>query len=843
MPTLLTPELIRLDARAESKQEAIDQAGRLLVEAGYVEPAYIDSLHAREQVANTYLGHGIAIPHGVPEHRHLIRRTGVAVLRVPDGVDWQSGERARIVVAIAAQSDEHIALLQRLTRVIGDEGKLAVLLNASHPQAVIDALSDASERTQDNGHRGDSAAALASTPADFDARFELVLDYPNGLHARPASAWVATAKRYQAAIRIRHEHTVADAKSLVNLLQLGATAHARLVVSANGPDAQSALDSLRRTIESLCAEEHERAAAAKARRAQAHAALWTPSDPATVFMGIGAGPGFAVGALRVLRSDAPDVADRPIDILTDSRQLEAAIVGTASELDALARETQLRLGATEGAIFTAQRELLNDAELIDEAARLIAEGHGAAWAWHSASEARANTLANLPDPLLAARAIDIRDVARRVLHHLGHSTQSRPPGGGPSILIAEDLTPSDTATLDPAVTLGLCTALGGPTSHTAILARTLGVPAAVACGAAVLEVADGTNAVLDGNTGRLYVGVSDNDMARAHMVVRELADKAKRQAADRALPAMTLDGHIIEIGANVTRPAQVRDAIARGADGVGLVRTEFLFLERHSAPDEDEQYACYRALVDASAGRQLIVRTLDIGGDKQVPYLNLPHETNPFLGIRGARLCLRRPDLFVPQLRALYRAAQHGPLWIMFPMISTIAEARQAIALAETVRAEVGAPRVPLGIMIETPSSAAIADRLAACVDFFSIGTNDLTQYTLAIDREHPELAPMADSLHPAVLRLIRQTVDGAREHGKWVGVCGGLAGDPLGAAILAGLGVDELSMSAGDIAAVKARLRRSRADQLQHLAAQALACDDASDVRALDTPGIREAA
>jgi phosphocarrier protein FPr len=830
MPTLLTPELIRLDARATSKREAIDEAGRLLVAAGYVEPAYIDSLHAREAVANTYLGSGVAIPHGVPEHRHLIRRTGVAVLRLADGVDWQDGERARLVVAIAAQSDEHIALLQRLTRIIGDEGRLAALLSATQAQAIIDALSDA-------------GAAHASTPADFDELFELTLDYPNGLHARPASAWVATAKRHQAAIRIRHGQTAADAKNLVSLLQLGATANAQLVVSANGPDARAALDALRRTIESLAAEEHERAAAAKARRAQAQPALWTPSDPATVIEGISAGPGFAVGPLRVLRAFVVEIDDRPADTLADTHRLEAALDATTSELDALAGETRARLGEAEGAIFTAQRELLNDAELIGEAARSIADGHGAAWAWHRASDARADALAALPDPLLAARAADVRDVARRVLRHLGEDVPGSAPAGTPSILVAEDLTPSDTATLDPAVTLGFCTALGGPTSHTAILARTLGVPAAVACGAALLDARDGANAVLDGNAGRLYVGVSVNDMSRARVVERELADKARRSAAERALPAMTLDGRAVDIGANVTRPAQVRDAIAKGADGVGLVRTEFLFLERQSAPDEDEQYDCYRALVEASKGRQLIVRTLDIGGDKQVPYLNLPHETNPFLGVRGARLCLRRPDLFVPQLRALYRAAQHGPLWIMFPMISTIAEARQVSALAETVRAELGVPRVPLGIMIETPSAAATADRLAACVDFFSIGTNDLTQYTLAIDREHPDLARMADSLHPAVLRLIKQTIDAAREHRKWVGVCGGLAGDPLGAAILVGLGVDELSMSASDIAAVKARLRMSRADQLQSLAAHALACDEADDVRSLDVPRVREAA
>ncbi len=466
-----------------------------------------------------------------------------------------------------------------------------------------------------------------------------------------------------------------------------------------------------------------------------------------------------------------------------------------------------------------------------------------AWSWHRATEQQAAKLAALPDPLLAARAADLRDVARRVLGHLGDadvegSADVSGDGAGqgaPAILIAEDLTPSDTAQLDPAVTLGFCTVAGGPTSHTAILARTMGVPAAVACGAALLALRDGEHVVLDGNAGRLYAGVSAADRERAAEAQRRFVEAQHRAAANRALPAATLDGHVLEIGANITRPAQVKAAIESGADGVGLMRTEFLFLERHDAPDEEEQYACYRQMVEASGGRHLIIRTLDIGGDKQVPYLNLPHESNPFLGVRGLRLCLRRPELFVPQLRALYRAAMHGPLWIMFPMVSTLDEARQAIALAETVRAELDAPKVPLGIMVETPSAAALADHFAELVDFFSIGTNDLTQYVLAIDREHPELARMAESLHPAVLRMIAQTVDGARRHRKWVGVCGGLAGEPLGAAILAGLGVDELSMSVRDIPAVKTRLRASRLDALRALARRALDAADVDAVRALD--------
>ncbi|PRG51156.1 phosphoenolpyruvate--protein phosphotransferase [Burkholderia gladioli] len=839
MSSLLTAGQVRLAARAASRHDAIDQAGALLVEAGVIEPAYVASLHGREQVSNTYLGHGVAIPHGLQEDRHLIRRTGVVVLQLPDGVEWRDGERARLVVAIAAQSDQHIVLLQRLTRLIADPARLAQLLATRDPLAIVNVL----DGDAGAAPAASSAAIVHATPADYAERVELVLDYPHGLHARPASAWVASAKRFQAALRVRHGDSVADPKNLVSLLQLGATANAALVLSAQGVDAAEALAALKRTIEALSAEEHARADAAKLRRQQAQPALWTPRDPATVIEGVGAGPGFVAGPVRLMRSRTLQIEDRADDPLDAATRLEAALASTARELEALARETGARLGEAEGAIFAAQRELLDDAALLDETARLVVDGHGLAWSWHRATEQQAAKLAALPDPLLAARAADLRDVARRVLGHLGDadvegSADVSGDGvgqGAPAILIAEDLTPSDTAQLDPAVTLGFCTVAGGPTSHTAILARTMGVPAAVACGAALLALRDGEHVVLDGNAGRLYAGVSAADRERAAEAQRRFVEAQHRAAANRALPAATLDGHVLEIGANITRPAQVRAAIENGADGVGLMRTEFLFLERHDAPDEEEQYACYRQMVEASGGRHLIIRTLDIGGDKQVPYLNLPHESNPFLGVRGLRLCLRRPELFVPQLRALYRAAMHGPLWIMFPMVSTLDEARQAIALAETVRAELDAPKVPLGIMVETPSAAALADHFAELVDFFSIGTNDLTQYVLAIDREHPELARMAESLHPAVLRMIAQTVDGARRHRKWVGVCGGLAGEPLGAAILAGLGVDELSMSVRDIPAVKTRLRASRLDALRALARRALDAADVDAVRALD--------
>jgi phosphoenolpyruvate-protein phosphotransferase len=289
--------------------------------------------------------------------------------------------------------------------------------------------------------------------------------------------------------------------------------------------------------------------------------------------------------------------------------------------------------------------------------------------------------------------------------------------------------------------------------------------------------------------------------------------------------------------ANIGGPAEAEQAVNAGAEGVGLVRTEFLFLNRAAPPSEEEQYEAYLQMVQALAGLPLIIRTLDIGGDKEVPYLNLPPEDNAFLGVRGIRLCLSKPELFLPQLRAIYRASQHGPVKIMFPMVSTIEDLTAAQDMAEQVRQEIGAEPVETGIMIEVPSAAVMADQLAKECDFFSIGTNDLTQYTLAMDRLHPLLAKRADGLHPAVLRLVDQTVRAAKAEGKWVGVCGGIAGDPQGAILLAGLGVSELSMSIPSIAAVKARLRGISLAYAQTLAKQALDCRNAAEVRRLPFP------
>lgn len=830
---LIRAELVWLNCCSPDRDSAIRDAGQLLVQAGCIEPAYIDSLLRRETLANTFLGHGVAIPHGMPEDRHLIRQTGIAVLQIPDGLEWHPGQTTHLIFAIAARSDEHLLLLRQLTRLLQDAARLQQLFETGDVQELIAAMAEAEPVKLVSG------GGMAIT-SDLTEHFEWTADYPNGLHARPATQWVKTARQFAARIQIRRGDETADPKNLISLLQLGLAYGDVVTVSADGHDAIEALTRLNKVIIDLSAKEQAEAAlAAHKKKTDAPPFSWVPDGDPQVISGLSASPGIAIGKVHVLNPKKFCIPDQPILLRDAGDQLDAALDATRAALELLAINTTSKLGAAQADIFKAQAALLDDIDLITQTCELLVAGHGVAWSWHHASEQLANQLAALGNPLLAARAADLRDVARRVLQHIDPrlyvpSLTDLPEAD--CILIATDLSPSDTATLDTSRVIGLATAHGGPSAHTAILARTLGLPAIVAGGATLLDIPNGTNVILDGQTGCLYLqpDTADIDSARQWMAVQQ--QRKVRETAERNLPAQTRDGHTTEIAANINLPEQVGDALNWGAEGVGLMRTEFLFLERDHVPDEEEQYRTYRGMLEALNGRPLIVRTLDIGGDKQVDHLNLPQESNPFLGLRGARLQLRRPDLLEPQLRALYRAAKCSQqLAIMFPMITSVHEVAALRTCCERIRRELDAPHVPLGIMVEVPAAAVMADKLAEHVDFFSIGTNDLTQYVLAIDRQHPELASEADSLHPAVLRLIRDTVNGAGKHRRWVGVCGGLAGDALGAALLVGLGVSELSMSPRDIPAVKSRLRRSTHSALTALAQQALNCETADQVRALD--------
>lgn len=818
----LDEHLIRLQSKAVDKQDAIRQAGQLLVDNGYIDAGYVTSMLGREGVANTYLGNGISIPHGLPKDRDLIKQTGISVVQVPGGVTWNPGETAHLVVGIAAKSDEHIDVLRRLTRVLGDEEQVARLTRTTDPRDIIEALT---------GERPAAPVKKADT-TDYADFFDAVILNKTGLHARPAATFVDVAKRYQADVRVRRDGIVANGKSLISLLQLGAEHGTTIRVSAQGADAIASLNALKAAIAvGLGDEPEEQLPPVPGASTQG----WVPQAAVTTIAGIPASGGLAIGPIRQYTHRPIVVTDQPGDPIAEGNKLQNALNAAQAELDKLHEEVKTRLGSGKAAIFRVHAEFLNDASLIMQTISLIYQGHSAAWAWQQIIGVRVSQMQKLDDPILAGRAVDLSDVGQRVLRHLVGTGEEQPISlDTPTILIAEDLTPSDTATLDPDMILGLCTARGGPTSHTAILARGFGLPAVVGLGDSVLDVADGTPGILDGESGKLYLKPSEADVQAARNLQQQLQRQQDAANATRFTSATTTDGYRVEVAANINRAADAPQAIEAGAEGVGLMRTEFLFLARDSAPTEEEQFEAYKAMAQAMGDRPLIIRTLDIGGDKEVPYLHLPKEDNSFLGVRGIRLCLIRPDLFIPQLRAIYRAAAYGRILIMLPMVSTLEDVERARAIAEQVRQELNAPALPLGIMIEVPSAVILADHFAQEVDFFSIGTNDLTQYTLAMDRLHPQLARQADALHPAVLRMIERTVQAARKAGKWVGVCGGIAGDPKGAVILTGLGVSELSVSIPSIAAVKAEIRSHSLAEMQEVAQKALQCRTAAEVRSL---------
>jgi len=812
---------IRLQAQATNKEDAIRQAGRVLVDGGYIVPTYIESMLGRELQANTYLGNGIAIPHGMGKDRELIQRTGIAVVQFPEGVEWRPGETVRLVVGIAARSDEHLGILANLVDVLDDAAKAERLAHTRDPEEIIRSLSRPRE-----GANG-AAAQATDTPAEARSVEVQVLNKA-GLHARPATAFVEIATGFASEIRVEYGEKTANGKALASLLRLGVEGGSTIRIVAWGPDADAALRALEAGVAAGLeeAEEHE---------ADAETVAWTPVSELRTITGVSAAPGLAIGPLYQVQASRIVVKDVPREVETERRQLRQALETAREQLDDVYESVRARSGRSEAAIFRAHQALLNDPDLVGEVDALVVGGHAAAWAWQQAIEARIGEMRKVQDERLAARAVDLHDVGQRVLRLMAgmdHGEVQMPDE--PVILMADDLTPSDTARLDPKRTLGICTAGGGPTSHTAIIARSLDIPAVVGAGAALLEQANGTRAILDGGAGRLYVEPTAADLDAAQAFQSDMRRLRDAEYETRYQPAMTTDGYRVEVVANIGKASEAAQAVDAGAEGVGLMRTEFLFLERTTAPTEDEQYEAYTTMTRALNGLPLIIRTLDIGGDKVLPYLTLPAEDNPFLGVRGIRLCLRHPELFIPQLRAIYRASQTGPVKIMFPMIATLEDLAEAKAVAEQVRTELGVAPVEIGIMVEVPSTVLMAREFAEEADFFSIGTNDLTQYALAIDRLHPVLAKQVDGLHPAVLRMIDMTVRGAEAAGKWVGVCGGIAGDPRGAAILAGLGVAELSMSIPSVAAVKARLRRMAHTETQALARRALQCKTADEVRRL---------
>jgi phosphocarrier protein FPr len=526
-------------------------------------------------------------------------------------------------------------------------------------------------------------------------------------------------------------------------------------------------------------------------------------------------------------------------VATEWARLHTAIVAAQEELKVVQTDATRRAGASEAAIFEAHQLFLQDPALLEAArAHIFAAQLNAEAAWQQSFEAIAQDYRALPDEYLRARAADVVDVGQRVLRQLLGLALPSLDLDRPAIIIARDLTPSDTTRLDAAKVLGICTELGGSTAHSAILARSLGIPAVVALNGTLRDVPEGQIIALDGTTGQVWLHPDEERLAE--LAARRAAWQREQHTAKASAqqPAATPDGRVIEVVANIGGPHDTQLALECGAEGVGLFRTEFLFLDRASAPTEEEQLVAYGQVAQATGRGPLIIRTLDVGGDKPLPYLDLGYEDNPFLGWRAIRFCLDHPDLFKSQLRAILRASASYNIKLMFPMIGTLGELRRAKGMLAEVQAELCNANIAfdedmeVGIMIEVPSAVVIADQLAAEVDFFSIGSNDLTQYVMAADRGNRRVAHLADALHPAVLRMIAQTVQVAHAAGIWVGMCGELAGNALATPVLIGMGMDELSMSAPSIPGVKAAIRQLNLERAQQIARTVVTLESAEAVQ-----------
>ena len=557
--------------------------------------------------------------------------------------------------------------------------------------------------------------------------------------------------------------------------------------------------------------------------------------------GISGSRGVAVGNVyRYIQEEIviPDytVADDKVE--EEIGKFAAAMAATLKQLDTIRQKALDEMGPEEAAIFEAHMQIAQDPSLSDGIKSLVESSHtNVVSATAQTIETFANIFLGMEDAYMRERGADIKDIGDRLMRNmLGMNPRGLSHISGEVILVAQDLAPSDTASLDKNVVKGIVTAAGGPTSHAAIMARTLEIPAVMGVGD-IESFVDGDKAVVLGTDGIVEMNPSDADWDEYTNQAAAFQEELKRLRESANLEATTTDGHHVELFGNIGKAKDAKNALTMGAQGIGLYRTEFLYMENDELPAEDVQFEEYKKVAQDMKGKPVIIRTMDIGGDKELKCLDLPSEMNPFLGYRAIRISLNRPDIFKVQLRALLRASAFGDIHIMYPMIASVEEVKQANAMLDECKEELTAEGkefnkdIKVGIMIEVPAAAIISPILAKYVDFFSIGTNDLCQYTLAVDRMNEAIGSLYQPLHPGVIRLIKHVIDASHEHGKFTGMCGELAGDPVATMILLGLGLDEFSMTASSIPLIKNILRSVSKAECEEVANKALTMDTAEEI------------
>nr|WP_232523193.1 phosphoenolpyruvate--protein phosphotransferase [Nocardioides sp. MAH-18] len=669
---------------------------------------------------------------------------------------------------------------------------------------------------------GAPAEPSVATGPEVTGRFTVANNH--GLHARPAARLVSEVGGLDATVTLTNLTTGAGpvpAASLSRVATLGAQQGHEVEVRAGGPQAQEAVEHLL----ALAARHFDEPTVA----APAEAAATSPRTTGP----LAASPGIAIGPLRRLAAPILDVDDSEVsDPAAEWRRVVEAVAEVRRDIEHLRALTVREIGEAEAAIFDAHLTLLADTALLGDVRQQINAGVGAFSAWTVCLRAIEHEWSELPDTYLRERAADVRAVGDQVRRVLAGAAAQQPVAEG--ILVARDLTPAQAAGLDTAAVRGIVLAAGSTTSHAAILARTRGLPLVVSAGRDVLAVPEGTLLVVDGGAGEVHVGPDAALVADYRHRATAAAERRARDLASASEPAVTRDGTRISVAANLGSVADARSAFAAGADEAGLVRTEFLFLGRATPPDVVEQEADYLAIAEALRGRRATLRTLDVGGDKPLPYLPVPDEENPFLGVRGIRLALDRPALLREQLDAVCRTARRAPTSVMFPMVSTVDELRRAHALLADAAGPDGVPEdLRVGMMVEVPAAALKIESFLPLLDFVSIGTNDLTQYALAAERGNPGVAALSDALDPAVLQLVDHVCQAARGRID-VAVCGEVASDEAAVPLLVGLGVRELSVGPHAVPGVKARVRELDLEQCEVVAKQALRSESAEDVREL---------